>query len=822
MTIKFDSIKKLSLLLFGSLITLFTSNAQHFQQIELNSEQLGLQYSAHVLQLDLNSLKSDFTALRNNAENSMIIDFPFPDGSIEAFEVKYQFLMHPDLQVKFPEIYTVKGSSKQSPAYAKFDITPKGFHGFILSDKGTIYIEPIENSENLYAVFWKHDYQNAFADERLEFSCGTAIGSAADEVQTFGLQKFKKSANEQVETRKYRTAISCTGGYGQFHGGTVLGALSAIVTTLNRVAGIYERDFAIFMELIADNDQLLHFDDATDPFSNNDNSALLGQNQSFITQTIGTGGYDIGHVFSRIGGGIASLRSVCVNNRKAQGVTGRAAPIGDPFDVDYVAHEMGHQFGGNHTQNNSCNRNASTAVEPGSASTIMGYAGICPPNIQSNSDDYFHAVNYDEIMNYTLSNNGYNCAQKQVISNRTPIAIPQDNLFAVPVGTPYFLRGSATDSDGDFLSYCWEQMDLGPSGSPTNPQGSAPMYRSWSPKSESTRFLPTLIGVLSGFPPQGEVFSTYGRTVNFRLTVRDNNLGGGGVGFSQIIYSITDDAGPFVVTSPSQGFTAERGSAITVNWDVANTDQTPINCSKVHVLFSPDQGQTWTDTLAKNVDNIGIANVVLPDTTSTLPRIIVVSADNVFFNIGPFFQTNQPNPFIAAPIELVAISFNSNDASLEWTDVANNESFYLIERSNDNNLWTLIDSVPGNTVTYLDENVDLSQSVFYRVRARNTLSFSAYSNVATLFNTSRNEPFKSTHVNLYPNPNTADGILRIYSERSLNFVQIIDISGRILLNQNIENSSNQHRLTIPNLAKGMYHVRLESADEFVVKTMIIN
>jgi hypothetical protein len=401
------------------------------------------------------------------------------------------------------------------------------------------------------------------------------------------------------------------------------------------VNAMFERDATLTMVLVPNTDLLIFLNPSTDPYTNSNGSTMLGENQTTCNTIIGSANYDIGHVFSTGGGGVASLNSPCTSS-KARGVTGQPNPVGDPFDIDYVAHEMGHQYGANHTQNNNCNRASHAAYEPGSASTIMGYAGICSPNVQNNSDALFHGFSIQEMMANITVGNSSTCPQTVIPANAPPFVDAGPDRI-IPRSTPFILTATAGDPNpGNALTYTWEQMDNQVSTQPplsTNTGG--PNFRALLPSTSPSRYMPALPAVINNTTPVWEVLSSVSRTFNFRVTVRDNFAGAGCNAQDNMVVTVSGTTGPFLVTQPNTNVSWQTGTTQTVTWDVAGTSGTPVNCANVDILLSVDGGFNWPYVLATATPNDGSQAVVLPVIPATsMARIMVRANGNIFYDIS--------------------------------------------------------------------------------------------------------------------------------------------------------------------------------------------
>ena len=596
-------------------------------------------------------MERDVAVIRSQTTLSL----PMPDGSYADFRIAESPVMAPALAKKYPQIRTWVAQGVDDPsATARLDMTPKGFHAQIISWQGTSYVDPYQPGDtDNYIAYRKNDY-----DSGKQMLCevdGSAISSK--EVADPAMRGKATALSSGANLRTYRLAVAATGEYTVFHGGSVVDGLSGIVSTINRVTGIYEREVSVRFQLVANEDQIIFTDAGSDPYANT--SGDLSANVSTINSIIGSANYDVGHLVGTGGGGVASLGVICTGS-KASGLTGSPSPVGDAFDVDYVAHEMGHQFGGNHTFNgsgvncSSTNRNASTAYEPGSGITIQAYAGICGgDDLQPHSEDYFHRVSLNEIIAHTTSGSGGTCGVLTATGNAVP-TVSTGASYTIPAQTPFELTASGNDGDGDALTYLWEEFDLGArntTGSLTD-DGSRPLFRSFTPSPSPSRALPSwryilnnantvpasapLEGTTSPNWFTGELLPSTTRTMNFRVTVRDNRAGGGGTNEASTAISIVSGSGPFRVTAPNTAVSWAAGSTQTVTWNVASTSGTPINAANVRITLSVDGGLTWPYELSASTPNDGSQSVTIPGglLATTQARVRVQGVGNVFFDVS--------------------------------------------------------------------------------------------------------------------------------------------------------------------------------------------
>ncbi|SDL41365.1 reprolysin-like metallopeptidase [Chryseobacterium taihuense] len=573
----------------------------------------------------------------DSKENASIIVLPMPNGTKARFKIWKSSVMENELAAKFPNIVTFTGQGVDDRyATVKLDFTELGFHAQIKSVvTGDLYIDPYAQNDNThYVVYKKQDLTNKHVS-----SCGVQDDQHTEK------KSEQKSVTPSVgnQIRIFRLAVACTGEYAIAATGnpspTVAQTLSAIVTTVNRVNGVYEQDLAVRLILVANQASIVFTNPSTDPFTgNNDAYTLINESQANIDAYIGNANYDIGHTFSTGGGGLAGLGVICNNSSKGSGITGSPFPVGDPYDIDYVAHEIGHQFGGPHTFNattGSCNgnRSAANAVEPGSGVTIMAYAGICGStnDLANNSIAIFHTRSFQSITTKVQSTF---CQVTTPVSNTAPV-VNAGSDYTIPVNTPFKLTGSATDAQSNALTYCWEQNDTGPAGNWNAPTGNAPLFRSYLPTTVPHRYFPRLQDVLNNQVTIGEFWPNYARTMEFRLTVRDNNAGCGGVTNDDVIITVNGNSGPFRVTSPSTAVSWAGNSSQTVTWNVANTTLAPVNCANVSILLSTDGGLTYPITILASTPNDGSQVITVPNVNTSQARIMVASVGNVFYHINP-------------------------------------------------------------------------------------------------------------------------------------------------------------------------------------------
>lgn len=631
---------------------------------------------------------------RNRASSGVLVAIPNSNGDFQTFRVFEASVMDADLQARYPNIRSYAGeSTDKSGSIVRFSISPYGFQCMRMSPGEPVtFIEPYSTDASQYTVFTKGSKQHYTNDFECEIS--ESINN-----QVSGLSSTMMRNADDGILRTYRLAVSTTGEYTSYHGGTKAQALAAINNTMTRVNGIFEVDFNVTMVLISNTDDVIYTNAGTDPYGSS--GQWNGQLQSTLTSVIGEANYDVGHLFAQgsNNGNAGCIGCVCVNNQKGRGWTNASVPEGDFFDVDYVAHELGHQFGANHTWTHGGNEGTNVQVEPGSGSTIMSYAGITgATDVQNNVHPNFHAVSIEQVTNYIKTTS---CQTNTNTGNNIP-TVNAGNNFTIPKGTPFVLEGSASDVDaGDVLTYSWEQMDEN-NASTTYPSTTATTgvaFRAYEPTTNPDRYFPRLSTIKAGATSwQWEAVPNVARTLNFRLTVRDNVAGGGTNNSDDMIITVNGTAGPFVVNSPNTNVTWNAGSTQTVTWDVAGTTGNGVNAANVDIFLSTDGGDTYPIALAAGVPNDGFHDILVPNNQGSQNRIMVRGSNNIFFDISNsnFTIAGQVACNATVPSGLNASGVSDSTATLSWDAVAG-AAYDLQYREVGSSIWTTVNVVGVST-----------------------------------------------------------------------------------------------------------------------------
>ena len=693
----------------------------------------------------------------SSQKSTIVLSLPNADGTMEQFRIFENSNMDPELAARYPEIKSYIGIGIDNPtASAYISTSPLGFKSMVLNPgKPAVFVEPYSQDLQTYTVYTKSDKKTAFT----KFECAV-LDRVTPSLEGANLRPNADDGN----LRTFRLAMSVTGEYTAYFGGTKAQALAAINNTMTRVNGVFEKDFNVRMVLISNTDLVIYTSASTDPYSVSSSMSNWNQQlQTTLTNTIGNANYDVGHLFGASGGGgnAGCIGCVCVNPTstvplgKGSGYTSPAngVPSGDAFDIDYVAHELGHQFGANHTFSMS-NEGTGANMEPGSGSTIMGYAGITSQDVQLNSDPYFHAISIQQVTNNIKTKT---CPTLTATGN----AIPTANAgldFTIPKSTPFMLTGSGTDANGDALTYIWEQFDnassaqTGASSAASATKTSGPTFRSYSPSTSTSRYFPRMQSVLTGATTTSgseivvEALPSVARTMNFRFTVRDNRAGGSTNNSDDMIVTVNGTAGPFVVTAPNTAVSYVGGSSQTITWNVAGTTANGVNCANVDILISTNGGTTWSTLLAAT-PNDGTQAVTSPNTAGTQNRIMIKGTNHIFFDVSNTNFTitagTTTDTTVPSTPTLSASGTTQTSTNLSWTASTDNVGVtgYNVYRGT-----TLLTTVTGTT--YTATGLTASTAYSFTVRARDAagnLSVTSNTvNVTTLAATTTDTTVPST------------------------------------------------------------------------------
>ena len=788
-----------------------------------------------LLRKDLSSIISEKELQAGKKGN--LVTMPNADGRLQDYTIAETTLMEAGLAAKYAQIKTYIGKSTDGASVIRLSVTSSGVSAVITNvAKPTFYIDALDNSKSIYAVNARSDNDavkkfNCSLDEAIVKNPGTGKST-----------KFTGNADDS-RLREYRLALCVNGEFSQyFLDGTEADTaamktkvMNALVVCLQKANAVYERDFGVRMLYVNNEDTLLFVDPAKDPWPKTTSTVWNTKTQTTIDALIGKSNYDIGHLLGKVpsadynDGNAYCIGCVCDNSQKGSGYTGYDNPsLTDYMVIDYWTHEMGHQFGANHTFTYS-NEGSGANIEPGSGSTIMGYAGITgSTDVQSHSDDLFSVVSIAQNTTYIKSTAG-NCAVSTITGNSAPVAKAGMD-YTIPSSTPFVLTGTATDANaGDNLSYIWEQVDIFQGGSNTIPKAKSttgPLFRTYNYSNNTRRYFPDMKYILDGsLGWKWEKLSATQRLLSFRFTVRDNHVGGGNNKSDEMIVTVDSSSGPFAVVTQSGTIETWHGNETkTINWRVNNTNLAPVNCSKVNILLSLDGGTTFPVVLAANTANDGSENVQVPNTSTQYARIKIEAVNNIFFTI------NTKDFIIESILPVTWLSVNAQKANnnavvVKWS-IANesNSKFYTIERSSDNVNYTSIGQVAA-----LNKSADVQQYSFtdnksfngvtyYRIKQTDVDGRVSYSAIAKVLSLVVGNTW-----NIQPNPAKTSTALYINNNLTNASVTIYNTAGKLVYNNNFKNLTAGTQVTIPlsKYAKGVYFVTIKSIEETSTEKLIV-
>lgn len=853
-----------------------------------DSDKLHYKLNSNLLSTKLISAVS-----KTAANTSTEITIPNADGVLERFSVWESSNFDPELQAKYPEIRAYEGRGiDDKTAKIHFSVAPIGMQTMVFRPaKATEYIEQNPDDKSEYVVF----KAAGNADTKMRLDCKTTDLIAKNE----STLKTAKTASSTQQFKTFRLALSCTGEYAAYFGGTKAGALAGMNATLTRVNGIFDKDLSVKVVLIANNDAVIYTNSSTDPYSipsegTKDPGGTWGQEvQTTLANVIGNANYDIGHLFGGSGGGgnAGCIGCVCVNPTSSEplGKGGAytspadARPEGDTFDIDFVAHEMGHQLGGTHTFSHA-SEGSGTQYEPGSGSTIMAYAGVTGSyDVQNNSDDYF---SYGSIIQIQNNLSGKTCPTTTAIANNPPV-IDAGRDYTIPISTPFILKGTGSDPEGNAVTYCWEQFDTAVStfnansiAYATKPNG--PMFRSFAPTTTPVRYMPALSSVLNNqLTTTWESVSSIAKTMNFTLTGRDNAVTGTAqTKTDAMIVTVSASAGPFAVTSQNtDNIGWEKGSSQTITWSVNNTNNLP-GSSNVNIKLSLDGGITYPVILASNTPNDGSEIVAIPlgIDNSTTCRLLIEPVDNIYyainsksFSVGYSVTTNCSSYSVGSAYDIPfqtsffakAVTVPVSSGKISDVNVVVNvthERFSDLEMqviSPSGTMVSLFNKSCGSTnstlafqfdddgatlkcstttsqivipVTALSAFIGENPAGNWNFRVRDAVSGmfgrinSASIDICTKVYTLGVKDFENLDLVLYPNPNKGSFTIQFNSDSNSEIkILVHDMLGKNVYNASFENTTEfNQNIQIPNLASGVYLVTIIDGEKRAVKKMIVN